>query len=159
MARSGIVGRSEVTQPTSEWASFRNVNSGAKIAYPPGWIVLSCLCPALKYPRESFSLLSAPMPGRLDDDLPNLKAYPRDEVLLWLLHYDRIAEANAKAFGSGIRFDRLPRRTSEFAGFDRYGLLFSGSRRTFLLRLWVGERTSRSTRMLLRHSLASLWVP
>jgi hypothetical protein len=158
MARAGIVGRSEVTQPTSEWVSFRNVNSDAKIAYPPSWVVLSRLCPALKYPRESFSLLSAPVPGRLGD-LPNLNAYPRDEIMLWLLHYDRIAEAGVKAFGSGIRFERLPRRTSEFAGFDRYGLLFSGSRRTFLLRLWVGEQTSRSTRMLLRHSLASLWVP
>jgi hypothetical protein len=157
MAKPGIAGRSDVTQATLEWASFRNANSGAKIAYPGNWILVPRLCPTLKYPRESFSLLSAPMPGR-HDDLPNLNAYPRDEILLWLLHYDHIS-ADGQAFGSGIRLDRLPQRTTEFAGFDRYGLLFSGSRRTFLLRLWIGEQTSRSTRMLLRQSLASLQVP
>jgi hypothetical protein len=156
MGRAGTARGSDVTQATLEWASFRNADSGAGIAYPASWILVPRLCPALKYPHESFGLLSAPVPGRLDD-LPNLAAYPRDEIVLWLLHYDHIS-ADAQEVGSGVRLERLPRRTSEFAGFDRYGLLFSGSRRTFLLRLWIGEQTSRSTRMLLRQSLASLWV-
>lgn len=142
---------------SGRWASWRSPSCGASMSYPAGWTVSTRLCPNLMYPRESFALLSGPTPQGYTDNLADLSKYPSNGVLFWLIHYDRVVDPTP--FPSTMTLDHLIHRVSEFQHLQRYGGLFSGSDRTFLIRLWIGTRASATTRALISRSLATLAVP
>jgi hypothetical protein len=138
------------------WVTFTSPRSEVAISYPSTWRITTRLSPSLVYPHESFCLLSASIPqvGE-EEDLPNLARYPNDAVLCWLLHYDSIVDRGAR---QGFDYGDLLRRPSEFDGFLRYRAVFSGSERTFLMRLWIGGNAPKVTRSLLQQSLRSMVV-
>jgi hypothetical protein len=154
---AALTGMGAVTGlPSSGFATFENPRSEVAIAHPAGWSITARLSPRLVYPHESFCLASASIPGMSEEaDLPNLAVYPRDAIVYWLLHYDSIVDRSDPV---GFDYAHLVRRPSEFDEFLRYSAAFSGSQRSFLLRLWIGGGVTTSTRSLLRRSLRSLAV-
>jgi hypothetical protein len=137
-------------------ATFESPQSEVAISHPANWSITAQLSSRLVYPRQSFCLASAFLP-EIDDegDLPDLPTYPKDALVCWLLHYDSIVDQSAPVGFDSRRLTRLP---SEFDGFLRFGAAFSGSQRSYLLRLWIGGSVTTGTRSRLRETLRSLVV-
>lgn len=144
----------------SEWARFASAQSGAVIRYPARWTVESTAEVNLLYPHQSFAAWNGPHPARSSDEFPSLASYPRTGIYMWLLHYSDVRRSSfAPEFKGFSTFRDLATRVSEFGGFARYGAAFSGSKHSYLLRLWVGEDVSRQTLRELDRCTASLSVP
>jgi hypothetical protein len=157
-AAAAMVDSREVAR--SGWARFVSNRSGAIIRYPAHWTVDPAADVNLLYPYQSFALRGGPRPAKSDEEFPSLASYPRDAIYLWLLHYpDRQVSSFAPEFRSFSSYRDLSEQVSEFAGFARYGAAFTGSRHTYLLRLWVGQSVSRQSLRELNQSIASISVP
>lgn len=143
-----------------EWARFTSARSGAVISYPRKWTLESAADVNLLYPHQSFALWSGPRPNRSSDEYPSLASYPRSGVYLWLLHYPHVQKSRfAPKFKRLTSHRDLAVKVPEFDGFARLGEAFSGSKHTYLLRLWIGDAASRLTLKELDRCLASLTVP
>ena len=170
VSRRGVLGtallmgipspRTGVTLAAMQWKTHRSSASGASIVYPATWSSTTRLCPALRYPRESFALLSGPIPRSSTDEYPeypDLRSFPEDGVVFSLLHYDAVTDPTP--LPSKMTVSALGIRPTEFKNFTRYGGVFSSTTRTFLIRLWIGTKANSTTTALLNRSLASLRLP
>jgi hypothetical protein len=163
---TGLSGRSSPNQPANNevakddtWTRYLSW-CGATIDYPASWAIDSESGVNLLYPHHCFALRNAPGPPRSAGDLPHLASYSPRGIYLWLLHYDeRLAEEECPPYQSISSCSELEERNSEFSRFRRYAASFSGSRRSYVLRLWVGASASSQTRSVLDTALASMLVP
>lgn len=142
---------------STQWSSYES-ESGASIRYPGSWTLQPTLVRHLVDPLQSFSVASGPAIDQFVEELPDLSAYPRDAVLIWMLHYDSVIEGRPFASGVASR-RRLVAVSPQFAGFSAFTAGYSGSDRSFLLRLWIGQAVNDSTLDLLDETLASISVP
>lgn len=142
------------------WRQFRSPDSGASISYPASWVLDRAVHTDMIYPRQSFALHSAATSPTFYGPDPNMAGYGHGDVFLWLLHYDDLQLGpDAPRFAPITSYRALPPMKAGFIEFDRRICGISGSTRTFILRLWVGYRASRSTRVLLDRSLSTLRLP
>src|SRR6266571_5522018 len=144
------------------WTNYVSPSSGASINYPTTWAVNAEEVTALEYPRQSFAVRSGPQPSNFVEIYPDLSSYPRDSIFLWLLHYDDHQDLTDCPFLQGRRirsYAQLTQRMSEFYGFRRYGMGFSGAQRSFILCLWAGVSAAPGALALLNQCLSSLSVP
>lgn len=166
-SRSYGASRANTDQTTAGWLSYVSVSSGAGIQYPPTWFLDPCstldvsLDPSLIYPHQSFGVRTNSAKPTIDtsDDgggMPDLTSYPADGAIVWLMHYDDIVEGGSF---SGVTLGSLDLLVSEFANFDSYLARFSGSERSFLLRVWVGADVDAATRQDIDTSLQTMSVP
>ncbi len=145
---------------TVQWEHFVNSKSGASISYPASWALDADVPTDMIYPHQSFVLRSAPAPPIFTGPDPDLTMYPRDAIFLWLLHYnDRQLGPDAPAFERITSYKRLPICRAGFIEFDRRIRGLSGTHRSFVLRVWVGNLCTRKTRAILNRSLSTLSVP
>jgi hypothetical protein len=155
---AGIIsGLSRATAAT-DWANYTSPDSGASIRYPASWAVSAHANVNLLYPHQSLAVRSAAAPSRSAEDFPDLSSYSTRGVYLWLLHYDGLHQ-DCPPFQALTSHTRLKQQVSEFGAFSRYGVLFSGSRRSFILRLWIGRAVSQDSISLLDKCLSSLSLP
>ena len=120
------------------WSRFASTHSGAVIRYPASWTLESMADVNLLYPHQSFVLWNGPRPRKSSDEFPSLASYPRIGIYLWLLHYPDVQRSRfAPEFRRLGSHRDLPVKVPEFAGFARFGAAFSGSKHTYLLRLWL----------------------
>lgn len=158
LAGLGLLLRPEGAEAATAWSAFHSKDSGASISYPETWLAEGVLVPALLYPRQSFAVLSASQTVAVieDESAPDLRSYPKDAVVSWLLHYDEVVDGPPFA---GVEREKLTSVRSKFDGFSQFGGWFAGSERTFLLRVWVGSLVSQPTLHSLERSLRSISVP
>lgn len=143
--------------PTSAYTS---PSSGASVQYPTAWNCRASAGTMLRYPNDSFAVTSAGPPDKAIEDLPDLSSYSQQDVFLWLIHYDDLQPArDCPPFQQIDSFSDLTQRVSEYSGFARYGEDFSGSQRSFILRLWIGTAASSRTISLLNGCLQSIRIP
>jgi hypothetical protein len=144
----------------AEWTSHTSGLCGASISCPISWGVDADANVNLLYPHQSFVVRNAAPPRRSPDDLPDLTSYSVAGVYLWLLYYDHLLPSpDCPPFEPLRSYNDLEQRISEFTGFMRYGISFSGTRRSFALRLWIGAAASPHARSSLNACLSSLKVP
>jgi hypothetical protein len=123
------------------WKHHVSATSGASISYPANWALDTYVHTQLLYPDQSFAIRSGPRPRGCVGDLPDLSTYRTDSIFLWLLHYDGLQNAvDCPIFRPVSSYTQLEERISEFIQFSRYGADFSGNRRSYVMRLWVGSK-------------------
>jgi hypothetical protein len=145
---------------TDEWVTYTSARCGTSIGHPMSWPVDARADVNLLYPHQSFVLRNAAEAVGSAGDLPDLNSYSPHGIFLWLLHYDdQGISAECQPFQPLESYDELEQRTSEFPGFRRYGSSFSGSQRSFVLRLWIGGSAFPRTTSVLNACLASINVP
>lgn len=143
-----------------DWTDYASPESGARISYPSSWAADADAHTDLLYPHQSFVVRSAAPPIGSAGEFPDLSSYPRSGVYMWLLHYSDLQNnRDCPPFQSFESYYELEQRVSEFDAFNRYGASFSGSQRSFLLRLWIGGSVSQDDISLMNHCLSSLGVP
>jgi len=113
----------------------------------------------LLYPHQSFVIRSASPPDRAVPEFPDLSSFPADALYLWLLHYNDVQEGIRHMPKPAVSYDQLDRGVSEFTNFTKYVKSFSGSQRSFFIRLWIGNSTPSAKISLLNRCISSLKVP
>ncbi len=155
---AGLISGVSRAAAATEWANYTSPESGARIKYPASWAVDAHANANLLYPHHSFAIRSAAAPRRSGEDFPDLSSYSTGGVYLWLLHYDDLRQ-DCPPFRALTSYTHLKEQVSEFGAFSRYGALFSGSQRSFILRLWIGRAVSQDSTSLLDKCLSSLSLP
>jgi hypothetical protein len=162
LSGAGLIGAATPAQASVRWMNYTSRLSGASITFPASWTLDSHANtqPRLLYPHQSFVIHSARRPSRTTPAFPDLTSYPSSGIYMWLLHYDNLQDArDCPPFQSFDNYTQLSQGISEFPSFSRYNAGFSGSQRSFLLRLWVGATVSETSRSFLNRCVASLQVP
>jgi len=155
---AGLISSMSPAATATEWANYTSPESRASIRYPASWAVDAYANVNLLYPHQSFAVRSAAAPSRSADDFPGLSSYSTRGVYLWLLHYDNLRQ-DCPLFQVLTSYTQLKEQASEFGAFSRYGAFFSGSQRSFILRLWIGRAVSQDSTSLLDKCLSSLSLP
>jgi hypothetical protein len=155
---AGLISAMTPAAAATEWANYTSPESGASIRYPASWAVDACANVNLLYPHQSLALRSAAAPSRSAENFPALSSYSARGIYLWLLHYDNLHQ-DCPPFQALTSYTQMKEQVSEFGAFSRYGALFSGSQRSFILRLWIGRAVSRDSTSLLDKCLSSLSLP
>lgn len=141
---------------STEWKSYQS-ESGAAIRYPDSWTFQTVLVPHLVFPHQSFSVCSGPAIDQFDEELPDLSAMQPSAAVVWMLHYDTFVEG--PPFPSeGAARARLMKVPQQFRGFSSFAAGYSGSDRSFILRVWVGQNIDSSQLDLLDRTLSSITV-
>jgi len=155
-----LISQTDPAAAAVAWTGYVSPESGASVKYPATWGLDTDVVTELVYPKQSFAVRSGGQPGGYIEDIPDLSSYPADGVFLWLLHYDDLQDGtDCPAFRPVSTYLQLEQRISEFGGFARYGLDFSGTQRSFILRLWVGRTVSQNAISLLDRCLSLLAMP
>lgn len=142
------------------WVTYRAQGSdGASVSYLDQWFLDpgDALDSALLYPHQSFALRTSEIvpPTDPEDGLPDLKGYPADAAIIWLMYYDDLVEGGPP---TELSIQSLA-VAGRGGGFELYVTAFSNSVRTFLLQLWLGLQTNQPTVNNIDVCLKSITVP
>lgn len=162
LSAAGVISVTSPANASTKWERYTSPLSGASIGYPSSWAIDAHVDtqPKLLYPHQSFVIRTASAPNRAVPAFPDLSSSPPDALYMWLLHYDDIQEVgDLPALEPVMSLDQLQRGISEFGNFTKYVKSFSGSQRSFLLRLWIGSSTSKEKISLLNQCISTLKLP
>jgi hypothetical protein len=162
LSAAGVISVTRPADASAKWERYISPLSGASISYPSSWALDAHVGtqPKLLYPHQSFAIRTASAPNSAVPAFPDLTSFPADALYMWLLHYDDISEGgDLPAFEPVVAYDQLQRSMSEFGNFTKYTKGFSGSQRSFLLRLWIGVAMPKEKMSLINQCISTLKLP
>lgn len=149
---SGVLS-GESAGASEKWTDYYSEAADFRLKYPQSWRIKERLRTNLMWPNQGLGFASHDLPSTFIEDLPDLSAYPSDGVFVDLVYYNEV-DPEIPRLGANDPENYVKWRASEFDGFDRWDVAFSGSKRSYIVRIWIGVESGDQMKGLLREAIS-----